>query len=333
MKNYKIIESRPELSLTQLEQGMDFTKIKSKAALASKTGAAVWSVKTIILNSVAGAVLIGGTVFGIKQFNNKPQKELIPIAQAEKKNKPEIKTDTVLKLKESTIETSIPTPTKSPLKPTEVKTVEANKPTQTVQAVTNSTRNVTNSGASLTPTVPLSGVVLAASSSNYTYASASNNTCLTTKETKFKQSENVTCTIIELITGDCLDLPKMNFPTGIECTTGCELYNISCDELSAVPYIKAVLLTITDPKTKLVLKTHFENIKLIRGKKIIHPIAIYTGDKYADTKKPKFLDKKFKSKGAMLSVGKKVDLIIIFEQPQIGDKLVFDGIEAIITEK
>src|SRR4051812_30198428 len=128
MKNYKIIETRPEIPPLQVEQGMDFAKIKSKAAVASKSATLALSTKTIILNSVAGAVLIGGTVFGIKQFNKEPLKEnkqTVAYVEPQKQQLISSVKDSVANVEEPNKELAILTVTKSPVKQTEINAVNA----------------------------------------------------------------------------------------------------------------------------------------------------------------------------------------------------------------
>jgi hypothetical protein len=476
MKNYKIIENRAELSATQIADGMDFSAIKSKAAIASKTSAINWSAKTIILNSVAGAVLIGGTVFGIRQFNKEPEREKItvPLAQTqEPKATEQRKIDTTVEAKDIVAEKAIITPTKSPVNATSVNAgsatvdrVEKIKCTivenynpynlhsklnfpfgleclglgcelhyityEELTAIPRSIKPVlltieapkanlilrTNfagvklmrgaetfhpwaigvgetdqktkdfkyyspkfksAGATLklpkkvdilvffedpkagdnfvfgdisviiannvsfTNTLQLTGSSTGVASSEGVVSSTSSTpatsvtTVATAKESAFRQSDNATFTLIELTTNACYALKKDNVQTGItgmDCAMGCDFKYINCDGLSQIPYIRVARLTITAPKTKLVLKSNFENIKLIHGKTTSHPLAIYIGNSDPTTNEPTFLHEKFKSKGATLQVGNKVDIIMIIKEPiEAGDKLIFGDIRAILTEK
>ncbi|MDO9000332.1 MAG: hypothetical protein Q7W45_11250 [Bacteroidota bacterium] len=66
MKNYKIIENRPELSKEQLTQGMDFNKIKTNAAIA-KTAI----LKSLIIKCVLGIALTGSSLLVYKLTTSK----------------------------------------------------------------------------------------------------------------------------------------------------------------------------------------------------------------------------------------------------------------------
>ncbi len=59
MKKYTLKENRPELTKAEIEQGMDFNKIKSKAA----PGAKVVSLKRYVLMGMAATVLVSLTIF------------------------------------------------------------------------------------------------------------------------------------------------------------------------------------------------------------------------------------------------------------------------------
>jgi hypothetical protein len=54
MKNYKILQNRPELSNEQLQEGMDFGKIKVNAAQAKTT-----VIKSLVIKSVLGVIIVG----------------------------------------------------------------------------------------------------------------------------------------------------------------------------------------------------------------------------------------------------------------------------------
>jgi hypothetical protein len=66
MKNYKILENRPELSKEQLKQGMDFKKVKTNAAIA-KTAI----LKSYIIKCVFGLSLIGSSLLVYKLTTSK----------------------------------------------------------------------------------------------------------------------------------------------------------------------------------------------------------------------------------------------------------------------
>jgi|ERR1035437_1342804 hypothetical protein len=64
MKKYNIKENRPELTKAEIEQGMDFSKINPKTS----GGAKMFSLKTIIITSIAASVIISLIIF----WPNKP---------------------------------------------------------------------------------------------------------------------------------------------------------------------------------------------------------------------------------------------------------------------
>ena len=65
MKNYKILENRPELTNEQIIQGMDFNKIKNNAALAKAA-----LLKSLVIKGLLGTVIISSIVYIYK--NNEP---------------------------------------------------------------------------------------------------------------------------------------------------------------------------------------------------------------------------------------------------------------------
>src|SRR4051812_47467121 len=59
MKKYTIKENRPELTKAEIEQGMDFSKIKSKVAAPAK----IISLKRYALMGMAATVIVTLTIF------------------------------------------------------------------------------------------------------------------------------------------------------------------------------------------------------------------------------------------------------------------------------
>ncbi len=332
MKNYKIIETRPEIPSLQVEQGMDFAKIKSKAAVASKSATVALSTKAIILNSVAGAVLIGGAVFGIKQFNKEPLKENKQTAvtmEAQKPNQDVISTskDSVAKVEEVKKDLSVITPSRSLVKFSEITTTNAltTTPTQTVPVTASSI--VETAAAAITESDVIDPV-----ESTTIKSSGSKIESKPEKNKKFVGSKNVKCTILN--ENPYSSYPEsLVFPLGMECLLGCEFKYISCDELNSKEGVKAVLVHIESPTKKILLKTNFSNITLIRNGKSITPIAIGLGDLDEQTKKPKYLHQSYKSQGAILRIKKNVDLLLFFSEPKEGDHLVFDGLHSLLQEQ
>lgn len=63
MKNYKILETRPELTTEQIAQGMDFNKIKKNAALAKSA-----VLKSFIIKGLLGIVAISSFIIVYKNY-------------------------------------------------------------------------------------------------------------------------------------------------------------------------------------------------------------------------------------------------------------------------
>lgn len=332
MKNYKIIETRPEIPPPQVEQGMDFAKIKSKAALASKSAMVALSTKAIILNSIAGAVLIGGTVFAVKLYNKEQvaeNKQTVATVEPQKPEEETISTsvDSIIEVKEPKNEMAILTPTKSSVKQSEINTVVASTttPTQTVPVT------VTESAAATVSNVAESEDTTVMESAS-TKSTSAKTTTQPEKNKKPYGSKNIKCIILN-------ENPISSYPNslvfalGMECLLGCEFKYISCDELNSMKDVRAVLVHIENPTKKIILKTNFSNITLSRNGKPINPIAIGLGDLDEQTKKPKYLHQSYKSQGAILRIKKNVDLLLFFREPKEGDHLTFDGLHTLLQEQ
>ena len=77
MKNYKLLQDRPELTNEQIKAGMDFNKIKNNAALEKST-----ALKTIFIKGLLGVIAVS-VVAGIYMYYNDSIPEKASTASAD----------------------------------------------------------------------------------------------------------------------------------------------------------------------------------------------------------------------------------------------------------
>lgn len=303
MKNYIILENRPELTTEEVIKGIDFSKIKSNA-IAAKAIAS----KSAFFNSSLFKIIIGvvtvSSITSIVYFNsnNSPQQKnrnIVDTLQSDNRIVEKVKLDS-FSIK---IPLSAGTNTRNPINSQSVN-IKSNQPV--------------NTGT----TVPF------AASINTTITPVTKTDSLPQQKTipirNFNPTPNVKCKLWE--TNSYCDYPKETyFPSPINCN-GCEFHYSSCKEITN-KNIKAVWITVNNRRIKFKLTTGLENITLQRysDNTFVSPIGIAFGNKTSDGKSILFLNKDFKTNGFTGQFKQQLDLFILFEEPKIGDKLFIDG--------
>ncbi len=118
----------------------------------------------------------------------------------------------------------------------------------------------------------------------------------------------------------------------------CDFNYISGAQLDGKNY-KGVWMHVTrDKKIKFKLETSLKNISLIRteGNKCVavHPLAIGIGGPEKNGNNWEYLSNKFKTNGVTYTFGDHIDFYFIFEDARAGDKLVIDNfVETLVMEK
>lgn len=316
MKNYKILENRPELSKEQLTQGMDFNKVKANATIAK---AAI--LKSFILKCILGVAVISSGAIVYKLTRS-----------------PEIKSNPVT-LIDSTIKTS-PVVVDSILN-----IVKINK--ESIIAPKNKDKkNLIIPNSITTSSIDTSIEVIA---SNKTI-----NSIVVEKEVVKDENEQVIDSIVNIQeiqiakinnqkkskvtrvksckiwnTKDFCNIPKVaKFATSLDCE-GVEFDYIDCQTANQINDITCVWLTIgVTEKSKINIENQLKNFILIKGNnKKQYPLMIKIGAEN------NFWGAKFKAKKITVDYNKQIDIFLFFKNAAVGDKIIINNlIEALIEQ-
>lgn len=318
MKNYKIIENRPELTPEQISQGMNFAAVKSGAAGAGKAFIKTASLKGIVIKSVIAIAVLSTTTlicYKIKTSdsevkNNRTENVLSTSsnntnAMASEKQTPQIF------IGDTTIEP------------------EQKKPEQHSEEKKSVVESLTVT-SSETPTHQVSDAVLVKDSIQ---KQEQKNTKYTVSE-PFKPSPNAKCILLSM---DALDNMGSAVPSPITMNcNACEFGYINTSELEKRSQLKMVWLSVkVDGKSKFNLESELKNISLIKGSgnKHLHPIAIGIGAPSGNSGEGKFISDKFRAIDLKIIFNKQVDVYLFFEEAAVGDRIIFDDfVQAQIEE-
>lgn len=320
MKNYKIIENRPELTPDQISQGMNFAAVKSGSTAAGHAVIKSASIKGIVLKTVIGVVLVSTSVLVCYKLTksdtvNKPEQIITANKETEtSKESNVIITPTVQYFTgDSTIE---PAREKSSTRPKENHKEPTHALSSNVNATTPSSHN--NSAEEKTDTTRKSEQL----AKQYTFSEP------------FKASPNTKCVLLSM---DALDNMGSAQPSPITMNcNACEFGYVTMHELEKNPKFKMVWLSVgVNGKSKFNLESSLKNIRLIQSVngKEINPVAIGIGAPSGNSKESRFISNKFQAIDLKIIFNKQVDLYIIFDEATVGDKIIFnDFIQAQIEE-
>jgi len=113
------------------------------------------------------------------------------------------------------------------------------------------------------------------------------------------------------------------------------MLGVSCSELDKKNYIGVWVTFQGINKSKLIMKSQYKNISLIRkNKEILHPIAYMERAEPLTRYTPVFSSNKstFEECVFELKLKGKYDLFIIFETAEVGDKLIIGGFLKAVIE-
>lgn len=320
MKNYKIIENRPELTPDQISQGMNFAAVKSASTAAGHAIVKSASIKGIVLKSVIGVVLVSTSVLVcyklIKSEKVNNSEQIVSANnEIEASKEPEIViTPTVQYFTgDSTIE---PAKEKSYTRPEESHKESKQALTSSVNTITPSSHN------NLIEEKADTAIKSEQLAKQYIF------------NEPFKASPNATCVLISM---DALDNMGSAQPSPITMNcNACEFGYVTMHELEKNPKLKMVWLSVgVNGKSKFNLESHLKNIRLIQSTNgnEVNPIAIGIGAASGNSKESRFISNKFQAIDLKIIFNKQVDLYIIFEEATVGDKIIFnDFIQAQIEE-
>ncbi|MES2763607.1 MAG: hypothetical protein V4677_15440 [Bacteroidota bacterium] len=311
MKNYKILEDRPELSSKELTEGMDFANIKTQVAAAKMI-----SLKIIVFKVFLSSVIITSGLLIYKHYTSPVMNNTVtlvdPISKASETPQKSANTEAnhIDSLKPEAKEIkSIIQPTKTA---SLVDTIKANtisiKTTPSIVSVISVTKEAT------IDTVVETRIMS-------TYTSCINNT----KQTLSKITSPKTCKIWQP-NDFCTITNTQPFNYTIDCDVS-DYDHINCATVYTSE-VTCVLLTLTgNGKQHLKIENKLKNIVLINA--ISHtsqaPIMIGIGNDN------KFLGANFKAKKFLIAYNKQIDIYLFFKKAKPGDKVIINNfIEAII---
>lgn len=322
MEKYKILENRPELSAEQVTQGMDFMKVKSQSLILKKL-----TLKLIIMKTFIATVVITSGIFIYNNFNKptETKTQLSVITKNEKQNT--LKEDTLPKVKEEKIEKAL-------VQPTSI----------TEKAITATTTPVKKQR-------DLNQLPLTASTNTVEIAqfTASEKKEVTATDTikkidkiqpvtkisakAFKASPNAKCRLWK--TESFCSVPEVgNSSISLDCKA-CDFDYVSCKDLDKNSKLKGVWLTVTVQKRgEFEVESYFKNVTLQKNNsdKSTHPLMLSIGvggDKVTE----KYFGSKFKANDLIVRFKEQIDVFLLFEGAEVGDKLFFeDFVQAEIVE-
>jgi hypothetical protein len=327
MKNYKILENRPELTKQQVIQGMDFAGIKAGAVFPAKVLAGRGLIKTmaakaVVAKTVISIGLVAASIIGYQKFNNDttPSRSTLIAADTLIKTQPIANEK---KQEQQEISKAISTTS------TQTKLPKHEKPMNF--PINDTVRPITN-----VPEIqPVKEVITAVETSEViSAAEVKTVNPLVKAKQPFKQSQNAKCKLWDTKSFCNNAVTRPDLTINMECKD-CEFTFISCHDIDNMSNIKGVWLTVdVNDKGKFRIESFFNNMSLERADgKIIHPVALGVGASPNDIKEPKYYSNNFKAKKLVATFKKQIDIFLFFENPKIGDKIFIDNfIQAEIME-
>jgi len=315
MKNYKIIEKRPVLTKEQIEEGMNFNRIKNNIHTPKKV-----FFKPLIVVGFVGIIAIGSLIIinYIDNNSNTQKDQLIPIdsinAHVDSGKKYSLNEKTNLH-SESSINTSAnkQKSTQEEIKPEKKMQVDAPNHSEELENLKS-------------PDVDTSVSEKANREVDTTSSAINNLKNDANPNLPTKTTSNYSCKILK--PGNfCAFADSLNLPYTRNCYD-CAFAYLSCKEVNKNNLATGVWLTLKVTKiSSLEVKNHFENITLIKAKtgKEIHPFAIAGFDRKAEKEKySRYLSSDFRAKRFIAYYRKRVDLILLFTDAEAGDKIIID---------
>lgn len=316
MKNYQILENRPELTKEQLTQGMDFNKIKMNAAITKKA-----ILKSLIIKGALGVAIISSGVFVYKLTISSVSKSNPIVLIDSTKNLTAVANDSIVKIDEKNNETIVALKNedkKNLIIPNSISgssidtskeiatTNKMNNPIIVDQETVKIESKQTNNSITPKQEIPVSRISNQKRSKTAIVKSCkiwdSKDFCKIPKEAKF---------------ADSFDCNAVEFDY-IDCLTANEIDNIT-----------GVWLTITtNGKETFQIENQLKNITLIKpNNNTQYPLMIKVGGEN------NFWGAKFKAKKILVHYNKQIDIFLFFKDATIGDKIIINNLIEALIEK
>lgn len=318
MKNYKIIENRPELTPEQISQGMNFAAVKGSAVGAGKAIIKTASIKGIIIKSVITIAIISTTAIVCYNVSSSESTNNESFAET-KENTLTVNNDTMASKAHEALFFTGDTSIESVQKGTENKNSEK-------KTIRNNSHEVNAENHSQTNlrVAHLKDTIQKQEQRNKDYIF----------NEPFKASPNAKCVLLSI---DALDNMGSAVPSPITMNcNACEFGYIRTSELEKRSQLKMVWLSVkVDGKSKFNLESELKNISLIKSSdnKHLHPIAIGIGAPSGNSGEGKFISDKFRAIDLKIIFNKQIDVYLFFEQAAVGDKIIFDDFVQVQIEE
>ncbi len=308
MKNYKILENRPQLTKAQLSQGMDFLKVKTNATIVKSA-----ILKSIIIKSIIGVAVIGS---GILVYN----KAIFPANES----KTISSMDTLKNMNPIVIDSNSTIDNKSNESIINIKN-EIKKPSLVSNTSNDTSSEFNTSNKTINPISlnkdAISDIqVIDSIGANQEIKNSQSNSQKITKSISVKS-----CKIWN--TNNFCDFPKLaKFATSLDCDL-VDFDYIDCQTVNQKNNLVAVWLTInSNGKSSFQIESSLKNIRHVNAKgKAQNPIMIgISGD-------DKFLGPNFKARKMTVNYNKQIDVFLLFPNAKPGEKIIINNlIEALI---
>ncbi len=314
MKNYKLLESRPELTSEQLRQGMDFNKIQIKAALAKKA-----IVKALFIKGIAGIAIIASGIFIYSEISHsvlnkaalKPEDSVI--------QSPMIIKESLVNTKKATAET--PEQNKN----------EDKKSAALTQSIKNYPPDSVKSDEGVTKINP---VTPGDKEPSEVSATPIVDSTVTRPEAPLKSRQSSTVTRVKSCkiwnTTNVCNLPKTaKFVYSMDCNVEDFDYR-DCQSVNQLGNFTIVWLTVaSNGKSTFQIENQLKNINLVKAhrNKVSSPLMIGVN------RDSQFLGANLKAKKLVAHFDKQMDFFLFFKDAKEGDKIIIKNfIEALIEK-
>jgi hypothetical protein len=304
MKNYRIIEDRPVLSIEQVKQGMNFDQIVNGTALIKKL-----ALKSLLIKGISVVVITTSGFVAYKTIQDSRQKSN-PVKMISVSEKPIV------------MESPVPSSNDAIPDPENKNTV---MPAESTAITTIMQQEISDKK----DTALQSGGLIQIIESNPVI-----NSEMQVDEVEEEIYEKIECTdhleydqCLLLNTTDLCDFPATERSIiSIDCNN-CNLEAWDCATASEKK-LKGVWLTIyTDKNESLQIESHFNNIKLIRsGTDLGHPQLMKIGGQ------EDYWNHNLKAKNLTINYRKQIDLFFFFEDVQEEDEIVIKNLVRLKVE-
>ena len=316
MKNYQILENRPELTKEQLTQGMDFNKIKMNAAIAKKA-----ILKSLVIKGALGVAIICSGVFVYKLTISSVSKNNPIVLIDSTNNLTAVANDSIVKIDKKNNETIVDLKNedqKSLIIPNSISASSIDTLKEIIAS--NKTNNLIIVEKEVVKNENKQAIDLMVNTQEMQIGKINNQ--------KTSKVARVKCCKI-WNTKDFCNIPKtVKFASSFDCDA-VEFDYIDCQAANQIDDLTGVWLTIdVNEKSKLKIEDQLKNFILVKtNNKKQYPLMIKISGEN------NFWGAKFKAKKITVNYNKQIDIFLFFKNAAVGDKIIINNlIEALIEQ-